>query len=130
MISYELISKAINYYNSIGYQYVETPWRATEEIINITKPIDSKSFKIDEKCLVASGEQSFLYQFSKGFLPPGTYQTVTPCFRSDVHDTLHQKQFMKLQLINTINPTNEELLKTIIHAQEFFNQYPELRDLI
>jgi phenylalanyl-tRNA synthetase alpha subunit len=36
---------------------------------------------------------------NKGQLATGKYQAITPCFRNETHDFFHQKQFMKLELI-------------------------------
>jgi hypothetical protein len=45
----------------------------------ITKPKDRISFQLkhNDKCLVASGEQSFLYLYLKDFLPKGKFQAIT-----------------------------------------------------
>lgn len=103
-IDYGVISSAIAHYADLGYQRIEVPWWVTADVANITKPTgvpDSSNYKlsVNGKCLLASGEQAFLYLANKGQLPPGKYQTVTPCFRNEEYDAEHSKQFMKLELI-------------------------------
>jgi hypothetical protein len=66
----------LKFYESFGFKRIESPWTVTKDVSDITKPPGGK-----DKVLVASGEQSFLYLYLKGFLPRGRYQTVTPCFR-------------------------------------------------
>lgn len=106
-INYGAISDAIEHYTALGYQRIEVPWWVTADVANITKPTDvpaSSNYKlsVNGKCLVASGEQAFLYLANKGQLPLGKYQTVTPCFRNEEYDAEHSKQFMKLELINLV----------------------------
>lgn len=106
-IDYGAIATAVGYYADLGYQRIEVPWWVTADVANITKPTGvpaSSNYKlsVNGKCLVASGEQAFLYLANKGQLPPGKYQTVTPCFRNEEYDAEHSKQFMKLELINLL----------------------------
>lgn len=103
MINYKIINDSIDFYEKRGFKRIESPWTVTAETANITKPNDCDSFTIKEKdkVLVASGEQSFLYLYLKGFLPKGRFQTVTPCFRNDSFDSLHTKYFIKNELIIT-----------------------------
>src|SRR5574343_566742 len=105
-ISYSLLGQAIELYERRGYRQVEVPWRVTTDILNITRPASSqnKDYIIQgtDKGLIASGEQGFLYLANKGVLPPGKYQTVTPCFRNETHDRYHSKQFMKVELIELL----------------------------
>ena len=79
MIDYKLLDDSINHYNAHGFIRVETPWAVTPMVDNITKPPERQPMQLkhNNKCLVASGEQSFLYQYLKGFLPLGRYQTCT-----------------------------------------------------
>lgn len=124
MIDYKLLAKSIDYYESFGFKRVESPWTVTEAVVDITKPpgaLVSKLVHSDGKCLVASGEQSFLYLFLKGFLPKGAYQTTTPCFRSgDSFDFTHTKYFIKNELIETQNVTRERLCEIVETSYQFF----------
>jgi hypothetical protein len=74
------------------------------------------------KVLVASAEQSFLYQYLKGFLPPGRFQAITPCFRDERFDVLHGRYFMKNELIITDSVAEEDLLGMIDVARRFFKK--------
>ena len=83
MINYGRLDRSIKYYEENGFKRIESPWTVTKAVSAITKPPGGKDWEIvgKDKVLVASGEQSFLYLYLKGFLPKGKYQTVTPCFR-------------------------------------------------
>lgn len=125
MIDYNLLNESLEYYNSNGFTRIESPWSVAKEIDDITRPEEKIPFQLkhNNKCLVASGEQSFLYLYLKGFLPLGKFQTITPCFRSDDFDLLHTKYFMKNELIIT-DEVNEEQLEFITEtALCFFQKY-------
>lgn len=128
MINYEIISESIRFYKAKGYSRVETPWTVPNEIMSITYPLekDKNPFYLPgkDKSLVASGEQSFLSQYNKGFLPLGKFQTVTPCFRNETFDETHTKYFIKNELIITgVEDTEEELQKIIKDAYGFFSRF-------
>ncbi len=124
MIDYSLIANSITYYESLGFHRVETPWTVTPAVNKITAPANAHLFNIDNgKCLVASGEQSFLYQYLKGFLPFGRFQTVTPCFRYEEFDDLHTKYFIKNELIQTDDVSDTALSEMLLCAKNFFNDY-------
>ncbi len=125
MINYAIINESIEYYNIHGFKRIESPWTVSPAISNITKPPGACDFSIVEKnkVLVASGEQSFLYLYNKGFIPKGSYQTVTPCFRDEPFDSLHTKYFIKNELIKTDDVTPNTLQNLIITAAGFFNKY-------
>jgi hypothetical protein len=129
MIDYNLISRSIEFYEKKGFNRIEAPWTVTEYIDGITKPEGRTSFQLkhNNKCLVASGEQSFLYLYLKDFLPKGQFQTTTPCFRFESFDYTHTKYFIKNELIKTdvVNPL--ELEKIVNTCFDFFIQYiPEI----
>lgn len=111
---------------------MEAPWTVTEQVDNITKPKDKISFQLkhNDKCLVASGEQSFLYLYLKNFLPKGQFQTVTPCFRYENFDFLHSKYFIKNELIKTDVVNEFELEKIINTCLGFYKQYIPLCEVI
>jgi len=130
MIDYSLLGKSVEFYSSKGFQRVEVPWTVTREISNITKPIGAKEFRLlheNDKVLVASAEQSFLYQYAKGFLPKGKFQAITPCFRFENFDCAHTKYFMKNELIITDFGPDEDakhlLDQMISWAENFFRQH-------
>lgn len=133
MINYQNIQNSINFFLNKGFQRVEVPWTVTKEISNITKPVDAKDFKLvheNGKVLVASAEQSFLYQYSKGFLPKGKFQAVTPCFRFENHDETHKKYFIKNELIITDNVSKESLEELQKNAVEYFSTYFDKEKLV
>lgn len=125
MINYRIIDESIRFYQEAGFERVESPWTVTQATLDITKPPGVSSFSIKEKnkSLVASGEQSFLYLYTKGFLPAGKFQTVTPCFRDDSFDSLHTKYFVKNELIVTDDVSLEQLRFVVLKAREFFRKY-------
>ena len=125
MIDYSIINSSILYYNRLGYNRVETPWLVPACIDDITRPKTATPYELvhNHKRLVASGEQSFLYQNLKGFLPKGKYQTVTPCFRDEKIDLIHCKYFIKNELIITDNVSDKSLDDIINDALSFFKKY-------
>ncbi len=125
MINYQIISDSINYYKESGFERIESPWTVSEYIDNITKPKDIISFQLkhNDKCLVASGEQSFLYLYLKDFLPKGQFQTTTPCFRFESFDYSHTKYFIKNELIKTDVVNDNELDKIVELCFNFFKKY-------
>lgn len=131
MIDYKLLDDSLRYYEANGFKRIESPWTVSEQVDNITKPTDRISFQLkhNSKCLVASGEQSFLYLYLKNFLPKGQYQTITPCFRFEAFDFLHTKYFMKNELIKTDLINERELFKIVDLAFEFYQPLfkPELQ---
>ena len=105
-VNYKILDRSIDFYESRGYKRVESPWLISEGISDMTRPSFAAQYVVHKeggnvlgdgkrKALVASGEQSFLYMIAKGYLPPGTYQTITPCFRNEPFDETHVKYFMK-----------------------------------
>lgn len=123
MIDYKLIDKSIIYYEDIGFKRIETPWLVTEAVDSITRPKDVQPFIVEakKKNLIASGEQAFLYLYLKEYLPKGTFQTVTPCFRNDSFDFTHTKYFIKNELIRTDKVDKYSLEQMVINAEHFFN---------
>jgi len=132
MINYGIIDDSTEFYEGKGFIRIESPWTVTPQISGITKPPGAKDFSIAEKgkVLVASGEQSFLYLYNKGFIPKGQFQTVTPCFRDEAFTPLHTKYFIKNELIKTDVVNEGELKKLIDTAQEFFNRWIGKTDVV
>jgi phenylalanyl-tRNA synthetase alpha subunit len=128
MIDYKLLDSSIAFYKSFGFERIESPWAVSQSVINITKPKnipDSFILNHNNKGLVASGEQSFLYLYLKGYLPKGRFQTITPCFRYDEYDSLHSKQFIKNELIITkFDLSNKSTIENIVDlAYKFFQKH-------
>lgn len=124
-IDYLKIAKAEKFYSKRNYKKIDAPWWVSEEISKLTKPEGMQEFSIKEnnKVLVASGEQSFLYMANKGRLIDGQYLTTTPCFRADSIGRLHKKCFLKTELIKTDIVNSKELEKMISIAYKFFLKY-------
>ena len=133
MIDYQKLSDSVKFYEKLGYVRIEAPWWVSPEIMRITAPKDCvKDYYLpnNRKCLVASGEQSFLYTAAKGRLPKGKYQTITPCFRDESIGILSKKCFMKNELIITDRVDKDMLMKIIEHAEDFFRtQVPDKNKL-
>lgn len=125
MIDYKIINDSIEYYDLNKFTRIESPWTVSEYVDSITKPNFQQSFKLthNNKCLVASGEQSFLYLYLKEFLPKGQFQTTTPCFRYENFDNLHTKYFIKNELIKTDTVNQLELEKIVDICLKYFKQY-------
>ena len=70
MIDYARLDRSLNFYEEAGFKRIEAPWTVTKAISSITKPQGKTDWEImgKDKVLVASGEQSFLYLYLKGFL--------------------------------------------------------------
>lgn len=133
MIDYKLISDSIDYYENIGFKRIESPWTVSEYVNKLTKPKDSTvlfQLKHNDKCLVASGEQSFLYLYLKEFLPKGQFQTTTPCFRFESFDYTHTKYFIKNELIKTDVVNESEMNKMVDYCFLFFKKYIPNLDII
>lgn len=130
MINYSILHESTKYYEKHGFQRIEAPWTVSPYIDNITKPVDVTPFELkhNDKRLVGSGEQSFLYLYLKEFLPLGQFQTITPCFRYETFTLLNSKYFMKNELIKTDDVSEDALQEVIEIALGFFRSYiPDVR---
>ena len=131
MIDYSLIADAIDYYQDNGYKLIDAPWTVSEQALKITttKEHNIKNNEYLDKYLVGSAEQSFLELIKRNKLRFGKYCAVTPCFRNDEEDELHQKYFMKLELIHYADNwwTLNSNLEMMIHdAQTFFSLFTDV----
>lgn len=122
MIDYKNLADSVEFYRQKEFAPIEVPWTVTEYVDDITKPADRIHYQLkhNNKCLVASGEQGFLYLYLKDYLPLGRFQTITPCFRDEQYDLFHEKCFMKNELIITDKVDKESLDDMISKAREFF----------
>lgn len=116
----------------MGFSRIESPWTVSEYVDSITRPKERIPFQLkhNNKCLVASGEQSFLYLYLKNFLPKSQFQSVTPCFRHESFDFTHTKYFMKNELIKTDVVNQFELEKMVDVSLTFFKKYFNNLDVI
>ncbi len=122
MIDYKILNDSLIFYEQEGFKRIEAPWTVSSKVDDITRPYEATKFQLkhNNKCLVASGEQSFLYLYLKNFIPKGQYQTITPCFRFEEFDFMHTKYFMKNELIKTDVVNEIELNKIVDLALDFF----------
>ena len=122
MINYQNLQDAETFYTERGFQRIEVPWTVSEYVDDITKPADRIHYQLkhNDKCLIASGEQGFLYLYLKEYLPKGKFQTTTPCFRDEPYDLYHEKCFMKNELIITDDTSESQLEFIIDTAFNFF----------
>ena len=124
MIDYGRLDRSASFYESYGFKRIESPWTVTKEVSNITKPPHGTDWEIlgKNKVLVASGEQSFLYLYLKGFLPKGKYQTITPCFREEPFDKTHTKYFIKNELMITDDVSEDSLFYVVGICKQFYEK--------
>lgn len=123
-IDYALLAKSVPFYEALGFQRIESPWTVPKPISDITKPDFASDYLVvkngKQKIFVASGEQSFLSLINKSFLPPGKYQTITPCMRDDNFGPYHTKYFMKNELIWWGDVGYDQLYFVRNQAKDFF----------
>lgn len=126
-IDWHLLSRALNFYQSLGYQYTQVPWAVSTSVTAATKPHEDESFMLKHGMfintpqeLVGSGEQGFMQLLSNNLLAAGKWCTITPCFRSESLITpLSQNWFMKLELIDT---TSVSWVQMLLDAKSCFEQ--------
>jgi hypothetical protein len=129
LVNYGVIDRSIEYYKGRGFQRIEAPWLVTDGILDITKPADVARYVVQKeggnvlgdgkrKSFVGSAEQSFVYLMTKGYLPTGLVQAVTPCIRNEPFDETHVKYFVKNELIFT-----GEELRTPHMQQVYVNRF-------
>lgn len=123
-IDWARLARALEAYEPLA-RYIDVPWWVTADIMAVTAPPEASSYLLDrnQKNLVASGEQSFLYMLAKGHLTHNqVYQTITPCFREEPHGRFHRKHFMKLELFatGTRDFLNQNLQEVAARARNFF----------
>lgn len=126
MINYRRIADAVEYYESLGYKRVESPWIVDIATDAITRPEESNAIILQEeqKSLVGSGEQSLLQLKSQKELPSGKYVTVTPCFRDEgIEDEFHLPYFMKVELMISGSSQLKDLINVISDAKSFYSRY-------
>jgi hypothetical protein len=124
LIDYQILSQAINFYSVIGYKQVEVPWSVVHWIDDITRPKNKHEFRIKgtNYNLCGSGEQGFINNISLYECEEKLF-TVTPCFRDEKIDILHQSSFLKLELgIKSLNEKSAKynVQKMISDASYFF----------
>ena len=125
-INWQLLSEALAYYQTQGYQYVEAPWTVRRNITEITFPKAYEALGHDNGLnndLVGSAEQSFIQLALDGALEKGRYVALTPCFRQEPQiSATHRPYFMKVELFDNLTPTEQQLQKTAQLAFDWFKQ--------
>lgn len=103
LIDYGLLSKACNFYRTMGFHQVEVDWTISEYFSDIPRPegADNIAFILqDNSRLLCSAEQGLIRATMLGKLNQnvGGYFSVSPCFRREKIDYSHSQTFMKLEL--------------------------------
>jgi len=148
IINYRRLAEAEDFYVAAGFQRVGAPWSVTRPTLTITAPKDAKIFIHKEArkgikgipdgedlCLVASGEQSLLslvkvnefFNISTAGAHPlfeGRFVTTTPCFRDELGQSPYTRSyFMKVELFDNQNPTEESLKDMIALCHTWFSKH-------
>jgi hypothetical protein len=131
-INYRLLGLAQSHYSQLGFDYIEVPWIVEVDTIKQTLPDPEIRIHrlypmerdwIKYPALVGSAEQSFIQVAKDDRWFAGTYQSITPCFRDDEVDNLHNEYFMKLELFTNTFPL-EYLIEA---AKTFFSTYVDCK---
>lgn len=108
--SWARLSEALQFYTDNGCTYVEVPWEVSPQTTAITKPANAKDFPYGSRhVLVGSAEQSFLEMYNYVKEIGGICVALTPCFRDEYEDILHQRYFHKIELFST-NPSDDDMI--------------------
>lgn len=116
------IGKAVEFYQSRGYVYMDTPWLVEQMEYWATKPAGVADLYMPawDKYLVASAEQGFLSLLRSGACIENAV-SVSPCFRDEPQSDprTHSPWFMKVELISTTKAVDE-----VLHdAKDFMREY-------
>lgn len=115
-IDWQLFGAALQHYRDRGYAYLEVPWIVSDVALHVTLPTDKTGLMTQDGPLAGSAEQSFIHMMLAGELTPGRYCAITPCFRDDAPDKLHQRSFMKLELIEFYRMPESDLNERAWHV--------------
>ncbi len=127
-MNYARIARAIEFYKTLGYLYIDVPWVADYTSVVRTAPEGVHLFPLNHKApdvdsapfLIASAEQSFLMLAKQGkLLNRVPYMSCTPCFRAETNfDDLHQMYFMKLELFCLTNHMADKMFSDALRFAE------------
>lgn len=122
-INWSRIGRAVDFYSSKGFEYVEVPWIIDDKHVKATYPKDvpeTHAFQTKLGTIIGSAEQSFIHLADKGFIKEERlFVTTTPCFRDyQPDDALHRTYFMKVELFSSKKSVTAN--KLMIIAGEFF----------
>jgi hypothetical protein len=118
-IDWSLIAKAVEYYQCLGYEYIEVPWTVPRAVSTLTWP-GPVNWVTEFGDLVGSAEQSFLCLGRVQLLDPKKrYVAVSPCFRMEPQfDKWHSPTFMKVELYSA---DKRAWTRFLDHAWDLFN---------
>jgi seryl-tRNA synthetase len=130
-INWQLISEAVEFYKSHGFEYIETPWIVPTDVMQITCPDFDKMRELNNgySGMVGSAEQGFLSLAMKDQLPKVNYVSAGPCFRIENYDELHQSQFFKVELFVRCDTDRSAFIaakELRNRAHKFMNYVPDV----
>lgn len=122
-MSYLNIAESKKYYKNKGFIEIEVPWYVDPDVSSLTRREGHTDviLKLNNKVLIASAEQGFVQMAKEGRLPTGLLQATTPCFRNDTEDALHQKCFVKNELIWTEDVNPKKLDEILNESLNYFS---------
>lgn len=122
-IDYMKIAKSIEYYQAKGFIYREVPWDTPKQYQQATFIGEDFNPIGNDRYLVGSSEQSFIYLMDQGLLENGRYITCSPCFRGGEITEIHQEYFMKAELFDNVDYSESRLKEIVKQAVNFFSNY-------
>ncbi len=127
-IDWQLLGNALHFFQKNGYRYVEVPWVVHESIVQLTLPEGASPFKVENVgSLIGSAEQGFLSLRIENKLEAGKYVSCSPCFRNEPHlDKYHQTQFMKVELYDDKNVSEDTKWDMMENVEDFLAEYSEI----
>lgn len=122
-IGWSRIGRAVDFFISKGFRYVEVPWIVNDKYVKVTYPKDcpeEHAFQTKLGTIVGSAEQSFIALDAEGLIGPSErLVAVSPCFRDhQPDDHVHRNYFIKVELFSKDKALRANKLMTI--AGEFF----------
>lgn len=120
---WNVISEAIDFYKSLGFKYVETPWFVDMATVCITcNNVDAMQILPSGQVLVGSAEQGFLQLAIDKQLEGTNFVSCSPCFRIEEPDELHHLQFLKVELFVLCGSESEAIFASkelVFRARKF-----------
>lgn len=122
-INWARLARAVEYYQGVGYTYLEVPWIVSAEATAVTLPDGARAATLAAGGdLVGSAEQSFIQMLRRNLLPNGRYVALTPCFRHETqYNDLYQPYFMKVELID-VGGSPDDVEPVLSDALTFLNR--------
>ncbi len=104
LLNYNLIGKAVDFYISKGYEYINVDWMVDPKYSYATCNTEGAQFRTHNrsgylKHLVGSAEQGFIQSVAESKIQfDKKYVSVTPCFRRGDIGPVNCEWFMKVEL--------------------------------